>query len=76
MEDYRYDSSEISDEDYSESDEEQEDPSDYCKGKHVLILAQSLVNLFCCIYNKEIVLKFKSFNSEFKALCNRSCVTV
>ena len=30
--DYRYGSSEASEDDYEESDEEQEDPSDYCKG--------------------------------------------
>ena len=29
---YRYESSDLSEEDYEESDEEQEDPYDYCKG--------------------------------------------
>ena len=30
--DYRYESSDLSEDDYEESEEEQEDPSDYCKG--------------------------------------------
>ena len=33
--DYRYDSSDLSEDDYEESEEEQEDPSDYCKGIRV-----------------------------------------
>lgn len=47
-EDYRSNSSELSDDDYEESDEEQEDPSDYCKGFSIMnfLLFIHLFNYF------------------------------
>ena len=45
-EEYRYDSSDMSEDEYEESEEEQEDPSDYCKGKHPGLFYTLLSRLF------------------------------
>ncbi|XP_065067348.1 SRSF protein kinase 3-like isoform X2 [Rhopilema esculentum] len=43
-EDYRYESSDLSEDDYEESEEEQEDPSDYCKGGYHVVKIGDLFN--------------------------------